>query len=110
MSVQLTDAPNMWTLISRGGGAARLYSLVAVFVPGGFPESYKMNMGVGPHFKAAAVIVALVFPGGVLNLRVRQRVRDAIRAPLANVKAGDRLRVRPRQCGARRCQRSINAC
>jgi Cu+-exporting ATPase len=109
-------SPNMWTLISLGVGAAYLYSLFATFLPGVFPEQYRMGHGVGTYFEAAVVIVALVFVGQVLELRARERTGDAIRAlldlapktarrimpdgteydaPLENVMEGDRLRVRP---------------
>ena len=109
-------SPNMWTLISLGVGAAWLYSLVATFLPGVFPAEYRMGHGVGTYYEAAVVIVALVFLGQVLELRARERTGDAIRAlmdlapktarrilddgseydaPLENVMAGDRLRVRP---------------
>ena len=109
-------SPNMWTLISLGVGAAYLYSLVATFLPGVFPEQYRMGHGVGTYYEAAVVIVALVFVGQVLELRARERTGDAIRAlldlapktarrilpdgteydaPLENIMEGDRLRVRP---------------
>ena len=109
-------SPNMWTLISLGVAAAYLYSIVATFLPGIFPEQYRMGHGVGTYFEAAVVIVALVFVGQVLELRARERTGDAIRAlldlapktarrilpdgseydaPLENIMAGDRLRVRP---------------
>jgi Cu+-exporting ATPase len=109
-------SPNMWTLISLGVAAAYLYSLVATFIPGAFPDAYRMGHGVGTYFEAAVVIVALVFVGQVLELRARERTGDAIRAlldlapktarrilpdgteydaPLENILAGDRLRVRP---------------
>ena len=109
-------SPNMWTLISIGVLAAYGYSVVATFVPGVFPDAYQMGMGVGTYYEAAVVIVALVFVGQVLELRARERTGDAIRAlldlapktarrilpdgaeydaPLANIMAGDRLRVRP---------------
>jgi Cu+-exporting ATPase len=109
-------SPNMWTLISLGVGAAYLYSIFATFLPGLFPEQYRMGHGVGTYFEAAVVIVALVFVGQVLELRVRERTGDAIRAlldlapktarrilpdgseydaPLENIMEGDRLRVRP---------------
>ena len=109
-------SPNMWTLISLGVGAAYLYSLVATFLPGVFPDAYRMGHGVGTYYEAAVVIVALVFVGQVLELRARERTGDAIRAlldlapktarrilpdgteydaPLENIMAGDRLRVRP---------------
>ena len=109
-------SPNMWTLISIGVAAAWGYSVVATFLPGVFPDAYRMGMGVGTYYEAAVVIVALVFVGQVLELRARERTGDAIRAlldlapktarrilpdgteydaPLANILAGDRLRVRP---------------
>jgi Cu+-exporting ATPase len=109
-------SPNMWTLISLGVGAAFLYSLVATFLPGAFPEQYRTGHGVGTYFEAAAVIVALVFLGQVLELRARARTGDAIRAlldlaprtarrilpdgteydaPVENIMPGDRLRLRP---------------
>ncbi|WP_050526542.1 heavy metal translocating P-type ATPase [Pseudorhodobacter aquimaris] len=109
-------APNMWTLISLGVAAAYLYSIVATFLPGVFPEAYRMGQGVGTYFEAAVVIIALVFVGQVLELRARERTGDAIRAlldlapktarrilpdgteydaPLENIMEGDWLRVRP---------------
>ncbi|MES2970666.1 MAG: heavy metal translocating P-type ATPase, partial [Pseudomonadota bacterium] len=109
-------SPNMWTLISLGVAAAYIYSIVATFLPGIFPEQYRMGHGVGTYFEAAVVIVALVFVGQVLELRARERTGDAIRAlldlapktarrilpdgseydaPLENIMEGDRLRVRP---------------
>ena len=109
-------SPNMWTLISLGVAAAYLYSLVATFLPGVFPDAYRMGEGVGTYYEAAVVIVALVFVGQVLELRARERTGDAIRAlldlapktarrilpdgseydaPLDNIMDGDRLRVRP---------------
>ncbi|MFP1634151.1 heavy metal translocating P-type ATPase [Zhengella sp. ZM62] len=109
-------SPNMWTLISLGVGAAYLYSLVATFAPGVFPEEYRMGHGVGTYYEAAVVIVALIFVGQVLELRARERTGDAIRAlldlapktarrilpdgseydaPLENIVEGDLLRVRP---------------
>ena len=109
-------SPNMWTLISLGVGAAYVYSLVATFAPGVFPEQYRMGDGVGTYYEAAVVIIALVFVGQVLELRARERTGDAIRAlldlapktarrilqdgteydaPLENIVEGDMLRVRP---------------
>lgn len=109
-------SPNMWTLIALGVGAAYILSVVATFLPGIFPEAYKVDGAVGTYYEAAVVIVALVFVGQVLELRARERTGDAIRAlldlapktarrilpdgseydaPLENIMAGDRLRVRP---------------
>ncbi|GAV36494.1 Silver exporting P-type ATPase [Roseomonas sp. TAS13] len=108
---------NMFTLIALGTGAAYLYSLVATFAPGVFPEGFRgMDGTVAVYFEAAAVITVLVLLGQVLELRAREQTGGAIRAllnmapktarrlkengedeevPLADVQAGDRLRVRP---------------
>jgi Cu+-exporting ATPase len=110
-------SPNMWTLISLGVGAAYLYSVVATLFPDIFPHQFRGHDGAVPvYFEAAAVIVALVFLGQVLELRAREKTGSAIRAlldlapktarligedgsdrdvPLDKVKAGDRLRLRP---------------
>jgi len=108
---------NMFTLIGLGTGAAYLYSLVATIAPGLFPASMRDAHGLVPvYFEAAAVIVALVLVGQVLELRAREKTGGAIRALLdlapktalrvlkdgkveavllAEVKVGDVLRVRP---------------
>ena len=108
---------NMFTLIALGTGAAFLYSLVATGAPWLFPEAMRDEHGLVPvYYEAAAVIVALVLLGQVLELRARERTGGAIRAlldlapktalrvlkdgatesvPLATVKVGDVLRVRP---------------
>ena len=107
----------MFTLIAIGTGTAFLYSLVATIAPGLFPASMADAHGLIPvYYEAAAVIVALVLVGQVLELRARERTGGAIRAlldlapktalrvepngktetiPLAEVKVGDVLRVRP---------------
>jgi len=108
---------NMWTLIMLGVGAAYLYSLVATLFPSLFPMEFGGHHGdVAVYFEAAAVIVALVFVGQILELRARERTGDAIRAlmnlapkiarriqpdgteqdaPLENILSGDHVRVRP---------------
>jgi P-type Cu+ transporter len=113
----LNRSPNMWTLISLGVGAAYLYSVAAALFPDIFPHQFRGHEGTVPvYFEAAAVIVALVFLGQVLELRAREKTGSAIRAlldlapktarligedgsendvPLDTVKAGDRLRIRP---------------
>lgn len=110
-------SPNMWTLISLGVGAAYLYSVAATLFPDIFPHQFRSHGGAVPvYFEAAAVIVALVFLGQVLELRAREKTGSAIRAlldlapktarligsdgsegdvPLDAIKAGDRLRIRP---------------
>ena len=113
----INRSPNMWTLISLGVGAAYGYSVVATFVPSVFPPAFHGHGGAVPvYFEASVVIVALIFLGQVLELRARERTGSAIRAlfdlapktarrlgddgnerdvPLAEVREGDRLRVRP---------------
>ena len=109
-------SPNMWTLIGLGVGAAWVYSVIATFMPDVFPQAYREGGRVGTYYEAAAVIVALVFLGQVLELRARERTGDAVRAlldltpktarrvlpdgseydaPVENIVEGDRLRVRP---------------
>ena len=76
-------SPNMWTLISLGVGAAYLYSVVATLFPDIFPHQFRGHGGAVPvYFEAAAVIVALVFLGQVLELRAREKTGSAIRALL----------------------------
>jgi len=113
----LHRSPNMFTLIALGVGIAFAFSVVAVVAPGVFPVSFRDATGrVGTYFEAAAVIVTLVLLGQVLELRARSRTGAAIRAllglapqtarrveadgrevdvPIAEVRVGDRLRVRP---------------
>jgi Cu+-exporting ATPase len=110
-------SPNMFTLIGLGTGVAYLYSVVATLAPGFFPESLR-RMGGYPdvYFEAAAAITTLVLLGQVMELRARSRTSAAIRSlldlspktarllvedgmekdiHLAEVKPGDKLRVRP---------------
>ena len=108
---------NMFTLIGIGTVTALAYSAVATLVPSWFPGAFRRSDGgVAVYFEAAAVIVTLVLLGQVLELRARGRTRGALRAlldltpkralriasdgseadvPLEEVRAGDRLRVRP---------------
>jgi Cu+-exporting ATPase len=107
---------NMFTLIGLGVGVGYLSSVIAVVLPGVFPASFRDHHGNVPvYFEAAAVIVALVLLGQVLELRARSRTGNAIRellglapktarriahgheedVPLEHVSVGDLLRVRP---------------
>jgi Cu+-exporting ATPase len=108
---------NMFTLISLGTGSAYLYSVFATVVSQIFPASFRGGGGqIDVYFEPAAVIVALVLLGQVLELRARSQTSGAIRAllglapktakrldgkggeadvPLDQVQVGDRLRVRP---------------
>jgi Cu+-exporting ATPase len=108
---------NMFTLIALGTGSAYFYSVFATVVPQVFPASFRGAGGqIDVYFEPAAVIVALVLLGQVMELRARSQTSSAIRAllglapktakrlddkggeadvPLEQVQVGDRLRVRP---------------
>jgi Cu+-exporting ATPase len=113
----LARSPNMFTLTGLGIGAAYVYSVVATIAPGSFPDSLRTEQSYPPvYFEVAAIIMALVLLGQVLELRARSSTNAAIRGllelapktarrvradgseedvPLAEVMVGDRLRVRP---------------
>ena len=113
---------NMFTLIALGVGVAWTYSVVAMLLPGIFPPAMRSMMGTVPvYFEAAAVIMALVLLGQVMELRARSQTSAAIKLllglapktarivrpdvdgkgvieediPLEKVQPGDVLRVRP---------------
>ena len=110
-------APNMFTLIAMGTGAAYGYSTVATVAPTLLPGSFRMHDGsVAVYFEAAAMITVLVLLGQVLELKARSQTSSAIRSllrlapktarlmtrdgreedvPLEHVQVGHRLRVRP---------------
>ena len=111
----LNRSPNMFTLIGLGVGSAYLYSVAATVVPELFPQGFRSDAGVEPYFDTSVVIIVLVLLGQVLELRARHRTGAALRAllglapaiahrlheghekdvPLAEVQAGETLRVRP---------------
>jgi Cu+-exporting ATPase len=106
---------NMFTLIAMGVGVAYFYSAIVMLLPKIFPPSFAAHGRIGIYFEAAAIITVLVLLGQVLELRARSRTGSALRAlldlapkvahvvqnggeknvPLAEVQAGQRLRVRP---------------
>src|SRR5436190_13370723 len=108
-------SPNMFTLIGIGVGAAYSYSVVAVAAPRLFPDGFRMHDRIEPYFDTAVVVTALVLLGQVLEIRARSRTSAALKGllglapktarrvlgliendiPIADVHAGDRLRVRP---------------
>ena len=111
-----TRSLNMFTLIALGSGTAYLYSVVATLAPGIFPPSFREHGMVAVYFEPAAVIIALVLLGQVLELRARGQTSSAIKSllglapktarriqmdgteadvPIEHVQVGDRLRVRP---------------
>ena len=110
-------APNMFTLIAMGTGAAYGYSTVATVAPTLLPSSFRLHDGsIAVYFEAAAVITVLVLLGQVLELKARSQTSSAIRSllrlapktarlitpdgreedvPLEHIQVGHRLRVRP---------------
>jgi P-type Cu+ transporter len=110
-----TRQPNMFTLIALGIGAAYLFSAAATLAPQLFPSGFRAHGAVETYFDTAVVITILVLLGQVLELRARGRTSAAIRQlldlaprtarvirngqeldePIAHIRLGDRLRVRP---------------
>ncbi len=108
---------NMFTLIGMGTGVAYVYSVVATFAPGIFPDAFRGHGGApAVYFEAASMITVLVLIGQVLELRAREATSGAIKAlldlapktarrvkddgsdeevPLDAIAVGDKLRVRP---------------
>jgi P-type Cu+ transporter len=124
MSIRLRSW-NMFTLIGLGVLAATIFSLVALFdliliimvrksiLPNDFRNDMQL---VDAHFESIAGILLLTLFGQVLELKVRRRTGDAVRAlvtltptiarivlpagnevelPLELLEVGDRVRVRP---------------
>ena len=110
------SSPNMFTLIGLGVVVAFGFSVVATVWPGAVPAVFRHGGSTMLYFESAAMIVTLVLLGQVLELRARHRTGAALRAlldlapkealrlqddgsevpvPLAQVRVGDRLRVRP---------------
>ena len=103
---------DMNTLIALGTSAAFLYSTVAVFLP-----SFFTTTGQTPqlYFDSAAMIIALILLGRMLEARAKSRTTDAIRrliglqpstarvmrndkeeeVPVDQVQVGDLVVVRP---------------
>ncbi len=107
---------NMFTLTVTGTGAAYGYSLFALLRPEALPAALHHGGHVPLYFESAAMITTLVLLGQILEQRAHARTGDAIRAllalapptaarirsdgteesvPLAAVRVGDRLRIRP---------------
>ena len=108
---------NMFTLITLGVSAAYGFSVVATLFPNLFPDSFlnpQTNL-VHTFFDAAAMIIALVLLGQVLENQARSKTGSELRSlvslapmtarvivendeqdvPLNQIHPGDHLRVRP---------------
>lgn len=108
--VLLRGAPDMNSLVAVGTLAAYAFSLVATFAPHWLPAE-----SVYVYFEAAAVIVALILLGRVMEARAKGRTSEAIQRllslqpptarvrrdgqeielPLAELHTGDIVLVRP---------------
>jgi len=108
---------DMNTLIAVGTSAAYLYSLAAIVAPGFFRAAGlgQGEAGLPLYFDTASAIVTLILLGRFLEARARLHTSDAIRrliglaprtarvlrgdaeldVPIADVRVGDLLRVRP---------------
>jgi heavy metal translocating P-type ATPase len=106
----LKGAPDMFSLVALGSGAAWAYSTLATFLPALLPPG-----SVAVYFEAAAMIVTLILLGRLLEARAKGRSSQAIRRlvalqpalahvrregqlvdlPLEAIRPGDVLEVRP---------------
>jgi len=113
----LNRSPNMFTLIALGVGSAYVYSLAATVYPRLFPAAFQTADGaVSAYFDTAAIVTVLVLLGQVLEIRARTTTSGAVRKllglvpktarvvrsdgkeediPVANVRPGDVVRIRP---------------
>jgi heavy metal translocating P-type ATPase len=110
MPALLRAAPDMNALVALGAGAAWLYSVVATFAPTLLPPGT-----VNVYYEAAGGVVTLILLGRYLEARAKGETSEAIRklaglqaktalrlrdgveaeVPIAELKAGDIIRVRP---------------
>jgi Cu+-exporting ATPase len=103
---------DMNTLIAVGTGAAFLYSVLATVIPGLF-----LRRGIQPdvYYEAVVIIIALILAGNALEARAKSRTSAALRGlialqpktarvlrgpeeidiPIAEVRSGDAIVVRP---------------
>ncbi|MHC5202596.1 heavy metal translocating P-type ATPase [Myroides sp. LJL119] len=107
---------NMFSLIGLGAGAAMIFSIVALFFPNLFPESFQSEHGIHLYFESVAVILTLVLVGQVMEARAHSKTSSAIKSLLElspstarklthdaqeiqisiqDIKVGDKLVVKP---------------
>jgi len=108
--------PNMFTMTVTGTGAAYLYSAAATLAGDSFPAALRTAHGPPLYFEAVVFITAVVLLGQILEQRAHARTGEALEAllrlappvahrvapdgqeedvPLAAVRVGELLRVRP---------------
>lgn len=110
-------SPNMFTLIAMGTSIAYFSSVISLFFPQWFPQTFKTSNAQAPvYFESAAIIIVLVLLGQTLEIRARRRAMGALEALLRlsppkahriasadreeeisaqQIKRGDVLRVKP---------------
>ncbi len=108
-------APNMDTLVALGSGAAFGYSVAVVFLMTAAGPEAAFHYLHELYFESAAMILALITVGKMLEARAKGKTTNALRAlmslspdtarvlrgdeevviPVAGVRAGDRFVLRP---------------
>ena len=113
-------SPNMDTLVALGSGASFVYSAAVLFemtwdVANGFPHAAEVALHHNLYFESAAMILALITVGKMLEARSKGKTTNALRSlmslapdtatvlrdgqevtvPVSEVKTGDRFVVRP---------------
>ena len=83
----MRGAPDMFSLVALGAGAAWGYSTLATFAPGVLPPGSALV-----YFEAAAMIVTLILLGRLLEARAKGRSSQAIRRLVALQPATAHLR------------------
>ncbi len=111
----LAGAPNMDTLVALGSGAAFLYSVGVLFRMTAGDAALAWELMHDLYFESAAMIVALITVGKMLEARAKGRTTDALKslmklapqtatlirdggevtAPVSEVRPGDIFVVRP---------------
>ena len=111
----LAGAPNMDTLVALGSGAAFLYSVGVLFRMTAGDAALARELMHDLYFESAAMIVALITVGKMLEARAKGRTTDALKslmklapqtatlirdggevtAPVSEVRPGDIFVVRP---------------
>ncbi|WP_338846634.1 heavy metal translocating P-type ATPase [Massilia sp. W12] len=107
---------NMFSLIGLGVWAALGFSLFALLAPQAIPAAFMQHGMVPLYFEAAATIITLVLLGQTLEMRAHKKTQHALHSlmqaapaqairvradgveeevPLAQLKSGDQLRVKP---------------
>ena len=111
----LKGAPNMDTLVALGSGASFIWSVYTVFLISGLDGAGAHSMLHGLYFESAAMILALISVGKLLESKAKGKTTDAIKSlisltpktatvirdgremkiPSSDVRVGDLFAVKP---------------